>query len=87
MKVQTPAQAMANRTARIVRENKTPVYSTSTPTLAEVRRAAIRNAERALCTPDYCFVCGRATDHFAEHSDEQLLGFANTPRGRFLLDR
>lgn len=31
-----PSQAFANRTARLAREATTPVYSTSTPTPAEV---------------------------------------------------
>jgi hypothetical protein len=37
----------------------------------------LAEVERNACTDDYCFICGRCTDHFAEHSDLQLLNFAN----------
>lgn len=65
-----PNTVAQNRTARLVREANTPVYTTDT---ASARRARLDRAERALCTEDYCFVCGRCTDHFGEHSDAQLL--------------
>lgn len=35
------------------------------------------------CTPDFCFVCSRATDHWGEHSDEQLLEWAKPRRSWF----
>jgi len=65
-----PNTVAQNRTARLVAEAVTPVYSTSTESAL---RARLDRAERALCTDEFCFVCGRCTDHFGEHSDEQLL--------------
>ena len=34
--------------------------------------------------PDFCHICGRCTDHRGEHSDEQLLNWVNSPKGRWL---
>lgn len=69
-----PNKVAQNRTARLVREAQTPTYSTDTVSAArKAREARISAAEKALCTEDFCFVCGRCTDHFGEHSDEQLL--------------
>lgn len=65
-----PMMVAQARTARLVAEATTPVYSTSTE---GARRARLDRAERALCTEDFCFVCSRCTDHFGEHSDAQLL--------------
>lgn len=65
-----PNTVAQNRTARLARQGQTPVYVTST-SLALAKR--LREAELALCTEDYCFVCSRCTDHFGEHSDAQLL--------------
>lgn len=78
-----PMQAMANRTARLANEASTPVYSTDSTT---ARRRLVSTAERAACTEDFCFVCSRCTDHFGEHSEEQLLAWARTPRGRRLME-
>jgi hypothetical protein len=74
-----PAKVAANRTARLVREAKTPVYTSVTKTAAQENERIIRAAQEAACTEDFCFVCSRATDHFGEHSDEQLLAWAKTP--------
>lgn len=82
-----PMQMNANRTARLVREATTPVYSTNTPTMAQRREALIVRAEAAACHDDYCFVCGRATDHFGEHDEAQILAWARTPRGITFLRR
>lgn len=38
-----------------------------------------------LTGPDYCHVCRRATEHYGEHSDEQLLAFANSATGRWMM--
>lgn len=65
-----PMMVAQNRTARLVREAAPVVRYTST---TGDTRALLARAEDALCTPDYCFVCGRCTDHFGEHSDAQLL--------------
>lgn len=65
-----PMIVAQNRTARLVREANTPVFSTDT---ASAKRALLARVEKALCTEDFCFVCGRCTDHFGEHSDAQLL--------------
>lgn len=67
-----PKQAFANRTARLLAEgvHKDRVaYSTDTLGAAAKRLSRI---QRRLCTQDFCFVCGRPTDHFGEHSDAQL---------------
>lgn len=69
-----PMQVAQNRTARLVREANTPVYTTSTA--KGEREKKIMWAEK-FTGPDFCHVCGRCTDHYAEHSDEQLLGFYN----------
>ena len=72
------------RTARLVREATTPVYSTDTVSAARAaREALLSEAEQTLCDEDYCFVCGRCTDHFGEHSEEPLLAAGNR-RSRFL---
>lgn len=72
MMIQTPAQALANRTARLVAEGAhrdRVAYTTDTQGAARKR---LSNIERDLCTEDWCFVCSRPTDHFGEHDDEQL---------------
>ena len=84
MNIMNPAQVAANRTARLVREARTPAYTTATPTAEYTQRLNLRRAEE-FTGPDFCHVCGRCTDHFAEHSDEQLLDFARSPRGRMLM--
>lgn len=38
----------------------------------------LADIEDRACTEDYCFVCHRATDHGGEHTEEQLLRWANT---------
>lgn len=69
-----PNMVAKNRTARLVREAQTPTYSTDTESAArKARERRLAEAEKALCTEDFCFVCSRCTDHFGEHSDEQLL--------------
>lgn len=83
MNFKNPAQVASAHSARLVREAATPVYSTSTPTLAEVRENLIRMAD-GYAGPEYCHVCGRATEHFGEHSDEQLLAFTRTRKFAFL---
>lgn len=72
-----PIQVAQNRTARLVAEARTPVYTTDTVGAREhARERAIRWAED-FCGPEFCHVCGRCTDHYGEHSDEQLLAFYN----------
>ena len=83
-KMMNPSQVAANRTARLVREAKTPTYSTATPSKPEAAQALMAKAED-FCGPDFCHVCGRCTDHYGEHSDEQLLAFANSARGKWLM--
>lgn len=88
MNIQTPAQVAANRTARLVREAHTPTYSTATPSeasVAEVREQIIRKAQDVACGEDFCHICSRATDHWGEHSDEQIWAFAQTAKYRFLV--
>lgn len=75
MNFKTPAQVASARTARLVREVSTPVYSTnSVQAERKIREQQIRWADE-FAGPDYCHVCGRATEHYGEHSDEQLLDF------------
>lgn len=84
MNIVTPAQVAANRTARLVREAHTPVYSTTTPSRDVIYSAVLRAAE-SFAGPEFCHICGRATEHFGEHSDEQLAAFANSPLGMALM--
>ena len=37
----------------------------------------IRDVQDRACTEDFCFICRRCTDHWGEHSDAQLLAYAN----------
>lgn len=80
-----PSIAFAARTARLAREAATPVYSTSTPTAEEARIALLCKAEEIACGDDFCSICGRCTDHFGEHSDEQILAWTKTRMGRILM--
>lgn len=77
-----PMQVAQNRTARLVQEARTPVY-TSTREREEAQ--IIRVAQNAACTAEYCLVCKRCTDHWGEHSDEQLLTWARSPLGKVFL--
>lgn len=79
MNFKTPAQVASARTARLVREVNTPVYSTSTPTQAQIERDLIQRAEDLACGDDFCHICKRCTDHWGEHSDAQILKWAKTP--------
>lgn len=75
MEILTPAQVMVNRGIRM----SAPVYSTDTATAARKSQARLRQqAEQIACTDDFCFICSRPTDHFGEHTVEQLLQFAAT---------
>lgn len=78
-----PKMVAQNRTARLVREASTPVYSTDTASAAQRERVRRLRWAEGYTGPDFCHVCGRATDHFAEHSDEQLLAFYNGKGSRF----
>jgi hypothetical protein len=80
-----PNMTARARTARLVREAQTPVFSTSTPTPAQVRADLITRAQDAACGEDFCFICSRATDHWGEHSDEQILAWSTTYRGKMLM--
>lgn len=76
MNIITPAQVAANRTARLVREARTPVY---TSTRESEQRALIARAQELACDDDFCHICSRPTDHWGEHSDEQILAWAKRP--------
>jgi hypothetical protein len=87
MMIQSPAQVASNRTARLVHEQQMPVYSTDTERArARVTNQRIRWAEEFTHSEDedqpWCHVCARPTDHFGEHSDEQLLEFYHG-KGRY----
>lgn len=82
MDTMTPAQVFSNRTARLVAEAATPVFVSTREGQAERERVAmLRWAEEYTHSTDedqpWCHVCARPTDHFGEHSDEQLLEFYN----------
>ncbi|HWV45625.1 MAG TPA: hypothetical protein VN039_06340 [Nitrospira sp.] len=84
----TPANLVANRTARLVAEATTPVYSTDTAgAAAKERLRKLEWAEEFTHSEDdrqpWCHVCSRPTDHFGEHSDEQLLAFYNGQGRKF----
>jgi hypothetical protein len=38
-------------------------------------------AAKELITAEFCFICSRATDHFAEHSDPQIVRAWNRRHG------
>jgi hypothetical protein len=42
----------------------------------EILKAASRKAQYIDGNEAFCFICSRATDHWGEHSDKQLLEFA-----------
>lgn len=35
----------------------------------------ISTTQTLACTEDFCFICGRCTDHWGEHSDKQILDY------------
>lgn len=76
MMIQTPAQAMANRTARLVAEGVHRDRVAYTSTSESEQDKFLARMERRLCTDEYCFICSRSTDHFGEHTDEQILAAA-----------
>lgn len=80
-----PMQVAANRTARLVREASTPVYSTDTTTAKAKAEANLLMQAEDFAGEDFCHICGRCTDHRGEHTDEQLLAWARSPRGRMLM--
>lgn len=77
----TPAQVAVNRTARLVAEATTPVFvSTREGAAQRERERQLDWAEGFTSGTDeqpWCHLCSRATDHFGEHTDEQLLAFYN----------
>jgi len=85
-----PKQAFANRTARLLAEGAHKprlAYTSSVEAralrmereAAAERKALISRAEELACGEDFCFICSRPTDHFGEHSAEQILAWAYTP--------
>lgn len=80
-----PMVVAQNRTARLAAEASAPVYTTDTRTAAAQARMRTLRAADALAGEDFCHVCGRCTDHRGEHSDEQLLAFARSGLGKFLM--
>jgi hypothetical protein len=80
-----PLEVAANRSARLVREAHTPVYSTDTTTAAHKARIETLARADGFAGEDWCFICSRPTDHRGEHDDEQLLAFARSRRGQFFM--
>jgi hypothetical protein len=39
----------------------------------------IEKAENLACGEDFCFICGRPTDHLGEHSPEQIEAWVMKP--------
>ena len=81
----TPATVAANRTARLAAEATRPVFTSTREGQAAREREALLREVDDFAGEDFCLICGRATDHRGEHSDEQLLAWAASPRGRWLL--
>jgi hypothetical protein len=78
MNIPTPARVASIRTARLVAEFTSETGKVNPhKRAAEIKRAA--EAEVWACTPDWCHVCSRPTEHFGEHSEEQLLAWAAKP--------
>jgi beta-galactosidase GanA len=78
-----PTQAFANRTARLVAEGAHKdrlAFRSEAVTVTDKLRMA-----EEFTGPEWCHVCSRATDHYGEHSDAQLLKFYNSPLGRRLM--
>lgn len=71
-----PNQVALNRSVRLALEAATPVY---TSTRESEQAKLLSRAEALACTDEFCFICSRATDHFAEHSDAQILAWAAKP--------
>lgn len=69
MKVQTPAQAMANRTARIVAENKRPVYRSESKEIGSEKRHQI--------AVEIDSVWGRWWSHMAEDKVDKFINNLN----------
>lgn len=80
-----PKQVFENRTARLVREASSPVYTSQSGRYSQTEQDIIEAAEN-FTGPDFCHVCGRITDHFGEHSDAQLLEWAKSPKGFWMME-
>lgn len=73
-----PMMVAKNRTARLVAEMHKPTFSTSTPSPSSGKsKAVLAHIEDTACGPEFCHICGRATDHWGEHSDEQIVAWSN----------
>lgn len=81
----SPATVAAARTARLAAEAQRPVFTSTREGQAARERKALLLAANEFAGEEFCLICGRATDHRGEHSDEQLLAWAASPRGRWLL--
>ena len=79
----TPNDLVANRTARLVAEARTPAYTSETgkvsPKAAADERRLISRAQDLACGDEFCHICSRCTDHWGEHTDEQILAWAKRP--------
>jgi hypothetical protein len=76
MNIQTPAQAMSNRTARLVREARTPVYTSTSKVLG--------SAKRHQMAVEVDSVWGRHWTHMAEDKVDKFIN--NLPEGDELSD-
>lgn len=86
MNIPNPAQVASARTARLVAEgahkprlayvSETGVVSAKA---SEAERRLISRAQDLACSEEFCHICKRPTDHWGEHTDEQILAWAKTP--------
>jgi hypothetical protein len=75
-----PSDVARNRTARLVREARTPAYTTDTLSArARAEAVLLQKADFLAMDEDFCHICSRATDHRGEHTDAQILAWASQP--------
>jgi hypothetical protein len=89
MNTMTPAQVASNRTARLAATYNGPRVAYTSTAQSERTKLLIRADDFSHSGDElqpWCHVCRRPTDHFGEHSDEQLLAFARSPLGKRLME-
>jgi hypothetical protein len=81
-KIPSPASVRTAVIAQRVREAKAPVYTSEAKYIKgseAAKRDYLRRVEDLACGDDFCHICSRPTDHWAEHTSEQLLAWAKRP--------
>lgn len=85
-----PALVASARTARLAREAAMPRVAYTSDAAHDAKRKAaldwaeaqlslslLERAEALACSEDFCHICSRCTDHFGEHSPEQILAWVD----------